>query len=302
MKSRSFLLVAAAIASASFCSAADIAMEAAKDPSSITKSAKTLKADELPAFAADAINAISTMPKSPEVKLEKFIEAATALIEASTPENIDDVIVAMTSNIPFEYLPEWSRAVSDIVQLKTKNLSVTDYNAIVNGSMQKITNLKDFSAEDKAIVSTFTLILFTRGNDVDAQVASVKDTLQNLPKAYKEDVASALPAALKGEYSSILGDTPIVHGKRSSKRPKAVTADKGSERPEAQTADDDPLTGEEDGDIQITPFDNAAEELLPSGVNAIAIKTTVPPAYTPSTPSTPSTPQPPVLEPYEAQF
>lgn len=209
MKTVCLILTAAVASTLAFASDNDAVTRAAGNTSEIPAIVAELKTPRA-SFAGDVMSAIASMPKSPVKKTEKMISAAKALIPLADEKKLDDMVVALVANTPFEALPVWTDKTRDAVQAIVASMDDKTYDALLASVMRKIGALKDYSNDDKTVVSTFALKLLARGKDVPARIESTAKAIKAIPAAYGKQVIEALPSALEGDYAPILGDTKII--------------------------------------------------------------------------------------------
>lgn len=210
MKTVRMFLIAATAASFVFADTSDAVTKAAEDPSTIPDAVKTLGNVTPEAFATDTINAIASMPKRPVTKVLKMADAAKEFIDTTKNGKLDDMLVALISNVPFEALPAWTVLTTPAVQKEIKELDDKTYQSLVADTVKGIGAIKDFSDDDKAIVTAFALKLLARMSDPDSDDMAFKAGLKALPPAYAKQVEDALPSVFSGDYEAVLGDINII--------------------------------------------------------------------------------------------
>ncbi len=263
MKSTTFLLATTLVA-CTFVAMGDPVSDAANNPAGIKDAVVGLNGKGDTAFASDVIAAISAMSKSPTVKLTKQIKAAAEFISLTATDKLPEMVTALISEVPFENLPEWTNVLRGYTQSKVSGISDDELSKIIVSTLKNIGSLKDFSNDDKSVISVFALKLFARGSSVEEQLASIQPAIKTVPASYSKPVADSISAVLAGDYTAILGDTPIVY-----------------------LPDNDEI-------IKNIRFINSATQSLPVQENAIAIKKI---EFTP-----PAVSKPPVPEVYANQF
>lgn len=209
MKTACLILAAATVSTLAFANGSDAVTSAANNTSEIPAIVAELKTPKA-AFAGDVLAAIASMPKSPAAKADKMIAAAKALLPLADENKLADMVVAIIANTPFEALPVLVGETQPTAQTEVVGLDDKSYDALLSSVVKKIGALKDFSNDDKTIISAFALKLLARGEDNNAIIESVAKVAKSMPAAYGKQVIEAFPAVLKGDYQSVLGDTKII--------------------------------------------------------------------------------------------
>lgn len=209
MKTVCSILAAATVSTLAFANGSDAVTSAANNTSEIPAIVAELKTPKA-AFAGDVLAAIASMPKSPAAKADKMIAAAKALLPLADKNKLADMVVAIIANTPFEALPVLVGETQPTAQTEVVGLDDKSYDALLSAVVKKIGALKDFSNDDKTIISAFALKLLARGEDDNAIIEAVAKVAKSMPAAYGKQVIEAFPAVLKGDYQSVLGDTKII--------------------------------------------------------------------------------------------
>lgn len=187
----------------------DAVTKAANNTSKIPTIAAEVKTPKA-AFAGDVITAIASMPKSPTAKAEKMISATKSFLPLADKGKLADMVVAIVANTPFEALPALTAETRGEAQALVAEMDDKAYEALLATTMEKIGSLKDFSNDDKTILSAFALKLLARGDDNLARIESTHKAVKAIPPAYSKQVIEALPSVFDGDYDSVLGDTKII--------------------------------------------------------------------------------------------
>lgn len=252
------------------CHAGDgeLVSKTAKDISAIEES--FAQSEKPLVFAADLIQALAKMPKSPVAKLRSMAQASSSLFGLADQKSFPSMVVAVISKVPFDSLPEWTRLLVPSAKARVDGMDEQGYRALLSDVLGQIGKIKDYSDDDKTIISSFALKLLLRDGDAEWETTHLKA----VPDGYRKNLADALPAVLKGEYAALLGDTEIVELPKGAE-PVAVF-------PPSRT------------DVPAAGVENLA--ISTSGSESIAVAVPAAP------PSPPAPPAPPVAPPYKGQF
>lgn len=267
------LLLAATTASTLLAANDEAVTTAVADPSTIVDAITGENKVGAPAFAADVISAIAQMPKSPAIKLSKFVDSSKVFFANVEIGEIAPLVVSSISGMPYEFLPGWVNAVKPTSDKRVLELDDGAYNTLLSSVVGGIAALKDFSEDDKAIQTAFALKLLAKLKDFDPEDPIIAAVIKTIPGTYQAQLTDTLPKVFAGDYTPVLGDIKPV-------MPPAPSADK-------------PVIPEP---VPTTPS-TEVEMNLDEGIETISNPTPIAPA-----PIVPTPPKPPVPKPYAGQF
>lgn len=281
---RSLMVISACLCLARAAAAADERLGlAASDPRQVPAIVAAMDAKDVPAFAGLAIQAAAKMPTSPKQRLAQMRDVAVAFAKAVPEAELPALLAQLVINTPFKMLPGLVEAFKPPLAAQLKPVADPKYAKLSASVMGHIGRTETLPDDDKTIFTAFAIVLLARGRTLEEEHACATGMLTALPAAYRDQVGAALPAALAGDYTPLLGPGAAQwrlvspHGKVG-------------ERP-VNLAD---VLGEvaKQPDLLVHDVNRPA----PLARTEIADRYPAPPA------STTTTPKPVIPEPYKAQF
>ena len=210
MKTVKMLMIATTAAACAMANADDAVTKAASNFSKIPEALAESAGTSASAFAAELLTAIAAKSKSPQAKLQDLIDASKVLVDNREEGKLSDMVVSLVSSIPFEDLPTWTGAMIGTVNPLVASMEEGAYNSLVSDVVKKISNLADFTNDDKTVITAFALKLLMRVKDPDLESEPLKTAIASAPAAYSKQLAQVLPATFAGDYGPVLGATEIV--------------------------------------------------------------------------------------------
>lgn len=177
---------------------------AAADPSQIAGLVAKMEAREVAPFAGQVTDAIAKMPLSPGRRVRQMAQAASAFLDAAPEGQQAPLIGWQLGGVPPRLLPAWVGAVKSAVHALTAELDAAAHAAFTVKVLQTIDGLQR-AADEKTILATFALALLAREQTPEETEKSLAAAVATLPVAYRDQVAAAAPAALRGDYRMLLG-------------------------------------------------------------------------------------------------
>lgn len=256
---------------------------AASDPRQVPAIVAAMEAKAVPAFAGQVMQAAAKMPTSPRHRLGQMRDLAVEFAKAAPAAELPALLAQLVINTPFQMLPGWVDAFKPPLAAQLKPVADAPYEKLAAGVLAHIGQATNLSDEDRTIFTTFAMVLLARGKTSEEEKAFAVRLLPALPAAYRDQVGAALPAALAGDYTPLLGPA-------AARGRLVMPHGKVGDRP-VNLAD---VLGEvaKQPDLLVHDVNRPA----PLERTEIADRSPVPPAVTTTTP------KPVIPEPYKAQF
>jgi len=256
---------------------------AASDPRQVPSIVAAMKANAVPDFAGQVMQAAAKMPISPRRRLAQMRDIAVEFAKAAPAAELPALLARLVVNTPFQMLPGWVEAFKPPLAAQLKPIDDNAYAKLAAGVLKEIGGAETLADEDKTIFTTFAIVLLARGKTPEEEQAFAAGLLAALPAAYRDQVGAALPAALAGDYTPLLGPG-------AAQLRLVAPHGKVGERP----VNMDVVLGEvaKQPDLLVHDVNRPA----PLDRTEIADRSPAPPA------ATTTTPKPVIPEPYKAQF
>lgn len=176
------------------------------DESVLTETFTQVAEGEKVEFVQRAMNAISRMPVEPERKAAAFVNTAVSCIQAAKGDTRYHVIAEVFATVPVPFLPVVTEELSKRFNQEFNKLSDEAYEEIAT-SVIEIAVKRNERADDAAVRNTFVALAFLRGTTNKA----LEDKLLALMPDERTNrlVAGWLPAALNGDYTSLLAAADV---------------------------------------------------------------------------------------------
>ena len=178
---------------------------AASDPRQVPAIVAKMEAKAVPAFAGQVMQAAAKMPTSPRHRLGQMRDLAVEFAKATPAAELPALLAQLVVNTPFQMLPGWVESFQSPLAAQLKPVADAPYEKLVAGVLAQIGQATNLSDEDKTIFTTFAIVLLARGKTPEETQAFAVRLLDALPAAYRGQVGAALPAALAGNYTPLLG-------------------------------------------------------------------------------------------------